>query len=102
MERIAYSVTATLPDYERRDAYVHWLCDGHIRAVIDAGARTGEVVVLDEAEGVLQVEARYTFASREALERYLIERAPALRADGLRKFGPETGVTFSRRVGVIL
>jgi hypothetical protein len=102
MKRICYMVTATLPSAALADEYVAWLAGGHVDDVVRAGALTGSIVRLDVEPGSpARVMAQYTFASRAALEEYVRERAPALRADGLKRFGPETGVKFERGVGEI-
>lgn len=104
MPRISYTVTATFSDARMVEEYIAWLRGGHLDGVIAGGAETAEVVRLDPEVGeggaeVHRVETRYTFPSRERLDAYIRDHAPALRADGLRRFGPERGVTFSRRIG---
>ena len=99
MSAIAYTVTATFPDVQCRDEYVRWLREGHLARVLEAGAVEARVVVLDEPASPMQVEARYAFASREGLDRYLGGVASRLRAEGLARFGPARGVTFERTVG---
>jgi hypothetical protein len=101
MPRIHYSVTATLPTPEIRDRYVLWLKGGHVQDVVAAGALEAQVVVLTEPAEPLQVETRYVFASAEAFEAYVKGAAVGLRKEGLALFGPETGVSFVRRVGTI-
>jgi hypothetical protein len=44
---------------------------------------------------------RYHFPSREAFAAYERDHAPRLRADGLRRFPPERGVSYRRSVGVV-
>lgn len=103
MSRIAYTVTATLPDRETADEYIAWLEDGHVDAVIERGAHSGMIVELEPREdGRVEVETRYVFSTRELFDRYEREHAPELRAEGLERFGPERGITFSRRVGTII
>lgn len=99
---IAYTVIASLPSRELREQYVGWLIGGHTAEVIKGGAISAVVLRVDhESAGAWVAEARYTFASRAALETYLRDFAPGLRADGLRRFGPESGVTFRRSVGEV-
>ena len=104
MPRIAYNVTATFSDQAGRERYLAWLTPGHVGQVLAGGASSAQVIAIDhdDAGGGLKVEARYVFVSREALERYFTVHAPALRADGLKHFGPETGVIFARSVGEIV
>lgn len=108
MTRIAYTVTATLPDAATADAYIEWLHDGHIDAVLAGGAHSAMVIRLDPdpqadpAPPAVQIEARYIFATRELFDRYVEHHAPALRADGLQRFGSTPGIQFSRRTGTVL
>ena len=125
MQQISYTVRATFPDQATRDRYVSWLTPAHTALVLAAGATKAQVVVLDKDDSASSsgqsnsagqpnpagqtspapgwsVEARYQFPSRHALQQYTSIHAPALRADGLRHFGPETGVVFVRSIGVIV
>jgi len=99
---IAYTVTATLPDEATRDEYIAWLEDGHLDQVVRHGAHSAMAVSWIDSGPPFHVETRYIFATRELFDRYTSEAAPALRADGLRRFPPERGVSFERRVGVVL
>ncbi|MEQ9617301.1 MAG: DUF4286 family protein [Phycisphaerales bacterium] len=100
--RIAYAVRATLPNETLRDEYVRWLtAEGHVRDVLAGGASTGDVVVFDREEGEpIRVEVRYTFPSREAFDDYVRDHAPALRQEGIDRFG-DRGITFERNIGEI-
>lgn len=102
MSAIAYTVIATLPDEETARAYIAWLEDGHVDAVVEGGARSGMIVRVEEPASPIQVESRYVFATREAFGRYVEHTAPALREDGLARFGPDRGVQFERRIGTIV
>lgn len=102
MPPVAYTVSATLPDETMAREYTDWLLAGHVREVLRAGAATAAVVRIQEPVNPIRVETRYTFADHAGLDRYLRDHAPALRADGLRLFGPDRGVLFARTVGVIL
>lgn len=101
---IAYTVIATLPDEDARGRYLAWILGGHAQAVVRGGALGARVLRLDAQPGEagVKVEVRYEFASREALERYVRDVAPGLRAEGLAMFPPESGVRFDRRVGEIV
>ena len=103
MTRIAYTVIATFPDQATMDEWVAWLEDGHIDEVIARGAHSAMIVKLDREKPTdpLRVEARYVFSTRENYDKYIREFAPALRADGLKRFPPERGIAFQRTVGVI-
>jgi len=100
MTAVAYSVTAQLTGTEMREQYIAWLIDGHVQAVLVAGASSAQVVVADGSD--CRVETRYTFPDAAALSRYLDLHAPPLRAKGMRLFGTSTGVTFSRQTGTIV
>lgn len=102
MSAIAYTVIATLPDPQTAAEYVAWLEDGHVDAVIEGGAHSAMIVRIEQPSDPIQVETRYIFATRAAFERYLAQHAPRLREDGLKKFPPERGITFQRRVGEVV
>jgi hypothetical protein len=102
MKSISYMVTATLPSAVMAEEYVAWLRDGHVAQVIAGGAKSAVVVRLDVEAGELpRVMTQYLFASRAEFERYVREVAPALRADGVKRFGAERGVKFERAIGEI-
>lgn len=102
MTRVAYTVVATLPDADLAREYTDWLTGGHAAAVVAAGAERACVIRIEEPEEPIRVEARYEFSSRGALDTYLRDHAPALRAEGLARFGPETGIRLARSIGTIL
>ena len=99
---MAYTVTATLPDARTLSAYLDWLRSSHVQAVVAAGALEGRIVQLVEPADPLRVETRYVFASRAAFEAYERDSAPALRAEGLSRFGPASGVVFTRTLGRVV
>lgn len=99
MAAIAYTVQATLPTSQMRDAYVAWLQQGHIDEVVAGGAESGSVVVITEPADPIRVQARYIFRTRDAYDRYIQAVAPGLRAKGLALFPPESGIRFERTVG---
>ena len=68
------------------------------------GGATGARVILpdrasDTAPAV--VETQYVFPSRKAFDTYVRDHAPALRADGLKHFPPDSGITYERQVAEI-
>lgn len=101
MDRIAYTVTATLPDEGLAREYLAWLLEDHVAKVLAAGARSADVVRIDDPAQPVRVETRYTFPGRPVLARYLEVHAPGLRAEGLERFGPQRGVSFHRTIGTI-
>jgi antitoxin (DNA-binding transcriptional repressor) of toxin-antitoxin stability system len=79
--------------------WLRWLREGHVAEVLAGGATVAEVVALDQPAHAYEV--RYRFPSREAFDRYEREAAPRLRAEGLRLFPTEKGITYRRSVGVV-
>ncbi|MEQ8770584.1 MAG: DUF4286 family protein [Phycisphaerales bacterium] len=101
---LAYSVRATIPTEPLADRFVAWLEGGHLAGVLAGGADRAEVLRLHPdpgASGVV-IEVRYRFPSREAFETYERDSAPALRAEGIERFGPDTGIVMERSVGAII
>src|SRR4051812_34138878 len=96
-QQVAYTVAVSFADPAVADEWLAWLFPDHVRAVLAAGAADAEVVELDGPQRPFEV--RYHFPSRAALARYEQEHAPALIADGLRRFPPERGITYRRSVG---
>lgn len=103
MPAVLYTVRATCPSLQVRGRFLSWLSPNHVAEVMKGGA-TAVRIVLPDREGDTApavVETQYVFPSRKALDTYLREHAPALRADGLKHFPPESGVTFARQVAEI-
>lgn len=101
MAPFSYAVIATLPDEATATEYVAWLKDGHVDQVIAGGASTASIVRLDAegAEAAPRVMTQYVFPSRAVFNTYVERYAPALRADGQKRFPPARGVTFVRLAG---
>jgi hypothetical protein len=97
---LVYTVGATFPDAALAAEWLRWLREGHVAAVLAGGAADAEVTELDEPAHSFEV--RYHFPSRAAFDRYLRDHAPALRAEGLRLFPPEKGVTYRRSVALVV
>lgn len=76
-----------------------WL-EPHVRQILALpgfqGARVAERLDPPPAEGELVLCTQYFLSDAEALARYLREFAPALRADGVERFGD--GFRAERRV----
>jgi len=100
MPEIIYTVTATLPDANLAEEWLAWLRSGHISDVLAGGATSAEIIALDQPP--LTFEVRYRFPDRQAFERYEKEIAPRLRAEGLKRFPPERGISYRRSVGSVL
>ncbi|MCB0216747.1 MAG: DUF4286 family protein [Chloroflexi bacterium] len=100
----AYTVHASFEgsDPGLIDAWIAWLAEGHLAEVLAAGALEASVLRLDDAAGTPpRCEARYRFPSRAAFEAYLRDSAPRLRAEGLARFPPESGIRYARSQGEI-
>ena len=102
MSAIAYTVAATFPTPDLAREYVEWLEDGHIDAVVRGGAHSAMIVRLTDPATPIRVEVRYIFSNRDVLDAYLAQHAPALRAQGLKRFPPERGVRFERTLGDVV
>lgn len=103
MPSILYTVRATCPSLQVRGRFLSWLSPNHVAEVMKGGATAVRIVLPDRDSDTAPavVETQYVFLSRKALDTYLRDHAPALRADGLKHFPPESGVTFARQVAEI-
>jgi hypothetical protein len=99
---IAYTVTAYPPDAATADEYAHWLAADHLPKVVAAGALTASVVRMSDPVTPLRIECRYLFPNKTALDAYLTDHAPALRAEGMVRFPANRGIRLERSVGVVL
>lgn len=108
MSSTCYAVIATLPDETIAQEYIQWLEDGHVDQVIDHGAHSGMIVRLErnpeegDPPGSVRVMTQYIFSTRQVFDHYVQSAAPALRAEGLARFGPSRGVRMQRLVGTVL
>ena len=107
MPEVAYTVIATLPDEPTLREYVAWLMGGHIQAIVRGGATSAEVIgpapsATNGPGMIFRVESRYIFPTPEAFAAYEAVHAPALRADGITRFGGRPGISFARSVGVVV
>jgi hypothetical protein len=102
MERLAYTVIATLPDAATATEYAEWLVGGHVQQVLAGGALRAAVVRVEGLVDRFQVESRYVFENRADFDRYVAETAPKLRAEGLLRFPPARGVAFERRIATVV
>jgi hypothetical protein len=84
-------------DQELAQRWVQWLLTRHLQDVLDAGAQSAELIALDDE--LPHYEIDYRFPNRAALQRYLSESAPKLRAEGLRLFPLELGLEYRRTMG---
>jgi len=101
MTQYAYTVIATFADEPTASEYLAWLREEHMADVLRSGALSAHAIRIQDPPVPLQVEVRYTFASRDAYDAYIANAAPTLRARGLERFPPARGITFVRRSGAI-
>lgn len=103
MPSILYTVRASCPSLPVRGRFLAWLSPNHVLAVMQGGATAVRIVLPDRESDTAPavVETQYVFPSRRAFDTYVRDHAPALRADGLKHFPPESGVTYSRQIAEI-
>ena len=103
MPSILYTVRATCPSLQVRSRFLAWLVPNHVLQVKAGGATEVRIVLSDRENETAPacVEVQYVFPSRKVLDTYLRDHAPALRADGLKHFPPESGLTYERQVAEI-
>jgi hypothetical protein len=103
MPALLYTVRTTCPSVQVRGRFLAWLSPNHIMEVMKGGATGVRIVLPDRASDTAPavVETHYTFPSRKAFDDYVRLHAPALRADGLKHFPPESGLTSERSVAEI-
>jgi quinol monooxygenase YgiN len=92
---VVYEVRVSV-DAGVRESYRAWI-DGHVREILALpGFERAELYVEDADGGEPVFVIRYHLVSRAALEDYLRDHAPRLRAEGLARFGDRMRAT--RRV----
>ncbi len=103
MPSILYTVRTTCPNLQVRSRFLAWLSPNHVVEVMKGGATGVRIVLPDRASDTAPavVETQYTFPSRKAFDDYVRVHAPALRADNLKNFPPESGVTNERLIAEI-
>ena len=109
MPSILYTVRTTCPNIQVRGRFLAWLSPNHIIEVMKGGATGARIVLPDRIIDPVRgepvesaiVETQYVFPSRKAYDAYIRDHAPALRADGLKHFPPDSGVTSERQVAEI-
>jgi len=103
MPALLYTVRASCKDLQQRGRYLSWLTPNHVAEVMAGGATSVRIVLPDRERETAPavVETQYVFPSRKAFETYVRDHAPRLRADGLKNFPPESGITYARQVAEI-
>ena len=98
MSAVTYEVNLAV-DAEVLAAYRAWLAD-HVAEIVAlpgfTGATTWDVVDPPPPPGVAHLCVQYALVDAAALEAYLRDHAPRLRADGIARFGDRVRAT--RRV----
>jgi hypothetical protein len=98
MSAVTYEVNLAV-DAGVLDAYRAWLA-GHVAEIVAlpgfTGATTWDVVDPPPPAGVAHLCVQYALTDAAALDDYLREHAPRLRADGIARFGERVRAT--RRV----
>ena len=118
MPTILYTVRTTCPNVHTRGRFLSWLSPNHIIEVMKGGATAARIVLPDRINNPVcgepvestdrasdtvpaSVETQYVFPSRKVFDTYIRDHAPALRADGLKHFPPDSGLIFERQVAEI-
>lgn len=96
---IVYEVRASVED-AIAGAYREWLGPHVAEILAIPGFRRAELLSEDDEDGRAVFCVRYHLDSRAALEGYLREHAPRLRAQGLARFGDR--FTTTRRVSELV
>lgn len=89
VKRVIYEVNIEV-DAAAHDDYRAWLRD-HIAEILAlpgfTGAKVFDVLEPPPSAGRIGLSVQYALKDREALDDYLREHAPRLRADGVARFG---------------
>lgn len=103
MPALLYTVRASCKDLQQRGRYLSWLTPNHVAEVMAGGATSVRIVLPDRESETAPavVETQYAFPSRKAFDTYVRHHAPRLRADGVKQFPPESGVTYARQIAEI-
>lgn len=96
--KIAYTVTCHILYRSKAEEWLEWLKNGHVAEVLKGGAESASIVAHDDGK---TFEVRYIFPDQAAFDLYESEHAFALRQEGLQKFPPADGFTYSRNVGTV-
>ena len=126
MPSILYTVRTTCPNIQVRGRFLAWLSPNHIIEVMKGGATAARIVLPDRINNPVRgepargepvepvestdrasdtvpalVETQYVFPSRKVFDTYIRDHAPVLRADGLKHFPPDSGITYERQIAEI-
>ncbi|MGD1944815.1 MAG: DUF4286 family protein [Croceivirga sp.] len=99
---IIYNVTINIDDSVHGE-WLEWMKNKHIPDMLATGKFTHAKmtkVLVEEDMGGTSYSIQYTCIDRPTLERYYIENAPAMRADGQKRFANKF-VAFRTELEVI-
>src|SRR5690349_4239379 len=97
---IAYTVSVTFQHAKIAGEWIAWLEREHLAEVLAGGAMDAEVIQLDGEP--CRCEVRYHFESRAVFAEYERIHAPGLRAEGLKRFPAEQGISYARSLGEVI
>ena len=99
---IAYTVACNFNEPLVAEEWIAWLREEHLAQVIAAGALDAEVILVEHTAGSSgRCEVRYHFADRKSFALYERDHATRLRAEGLKRFPPERGLSYERSLGEV-
>ena len=98
---VIYNVTVNI-DEDARDAWLEWMKQDHIPAVMATGHFKGSTLskILAEEAGGFAYSIQYLAKSQEELDLYMANHAPRLRKDFQDNYGSKT-VAFRTLLDVI-
>lgn len=97
-DRVRYRVSATLVDEATANRFVAWMSEEHGAAILAApGCEEYRVYRV----ATRQVDCEFLFATRSALDDYLRDWAPSLRARG-RELFPEGTAEYERDIASLV
>jgi len=97
-----YTLSCTFTDAAVAEEWIAWLRESHLADVCAAGALDAEIIRMDSEAATCRCQVRYHFSSRQAFDAYQRDHAPRLRAEGLKRFPLERGITYERTTGEVL
>lgn len=82
---VVYEVTSRLLTESIEKEWLEWMLDEHIEQVVKTGCFTSADLFKD-TENSLRYTVRYESRDMEDLHRYMLEFAPKLRAEFIKRF----------------
>ena len=99
---ILYNVTTNIHE-SVHDQWMIWMQHKHIPEMLATGKFSGArlvLVLVEEEMGGVTYSTQYTTDSKETLEKYYLEDAPALQVEGQKLFGDKM-LTFRTELQLI-